>query len=562
MKLKKIPFLLIYILFCLSCAKQTMPTGGPKDSIPPKLISTLPKQKQLNFKGKEIIFAFTEDVAITNPKEQIIITPSINKEFDAVAKNKTVTFTFQGNLKDSTTYSINFRDAVKDITEKNPVANLKFAFSTGPYIDSLSIDGTTTDLLKDKPYKDATVALYQNQDTFKIFKHKPVYLTRSDNTGAFKFENLKNGVYYIYAFDDKNRNLVVDSKNESYAFLSDTIALTKNIHRVKLPLVRLDARPLKVTSAKPYNNYYNIRVSKSLTKYEIKVDPDSVTAITSFGDDKSNVKIFNTFPTNPDSIKIIFHATDSIQNEIDSTLYVKFSKKESKPEKFTMKLDPIAIPEQTGELQVRLSFNKPIKTINYDSILFRPDSASFINFDDQNFSWDFNTNTATITKKIDKRYFAPAAPTDQLQRKSPRKNKDDIKNTLYLGEAAFVSIDNDTSVMTKENAKVLRDEDTGIIRIAIKTSEKTFICQLLTADLKVVNTVINKKEFQFQNVKPAEYSIRVITDKNENGVWDPGNFNTHTEPEPVTFYRNEKNNDTRINVKANWDIGPLLITIR
>jgi len=560
MSLKKLPYFLLYALFCLSCAKQSVPSGGPKDTIPPKLISTIPPQNQLNFKGKELSFTFSENIAIVNPKEQIIIAPSINKEFDAVAKNKVVTFTFERDLSDTTTYSINFRDAVKDVTEKNAVVNLKFAFSTGPYIDSLSIDGTTSDLLRDKPLKDITVALYQNSDTFLIFKHKPVYMTKTNEAGAFKLENLKNGLYYIYAFDDKNRNLIVDSKNESYAFLADTLRLAKNITKLKLTLVRLDARPLKITSAKPYSNYFNIRVSKSLTNYNLKVDPDTTTAISCFGDDNSNVRIYNTFPTTLDSIKVKFHASDSIQNQVDSTLYIKFSKKEPKLEKFDMTLDPVTVSDKTGNFQTKIIFNKPIATINFDSIFFRPDSVTIVPFTDQDITWDFDTNTATITKKLDKKYFT-LEPTAQSPQKQPlKKGKRSITNLLYLGRSAFISIDRDTSKAATVDTKVLRDEDTGIIRITIKTSEPNFVCQLLTADFKVVNSTANKTQFQFQNIKPGEYSIRLIADKNGNGKWDPGNFNTRTEPEPVTFYHNEKNKDTKISVKANWDIGPLLIT--
>jgi len=560
MKLKKLPCFLLYTLFCLSCAKQGVPSGGPKDSIPPKLISTSPPKNQLNFRGKELVFTFSENIAIANPKEQIIVTPSVNKEFDATAKNKVVTFTFERQLADSTTYTINFRDAVKDITEKNPVVNLKFAFSTGPYIDSLSIDGTTTELLRDKPLKEITVALYQNPDTFKIFKHKPIYITKTNEAGAFKLENLKNGVYYIYAFDDKNRNLLVDSKNESYAFLTDTLKLSKNIRNLKLALVRLDARALKITSAKPYSNYFNIRVSKSLTNYQLKVDPDTVAAITCFGDDKSNVRIYNTFPATLDSIKVKFHATDSIQNQVDSTLYIKFSKKEAKLEKFDTKLDPVTIPEKTGDLQTKITFNKPVATINFDSIFFQPDSVTIIPITEQNMTWDFNTNTVTIIKKIDKKHLISEPSEPRPQRQSPPKMKPKVTPFFYLGKSAFISIDRDTSKTIKADTKILREEDTGIIRVTIKTSEPNFICQLLTPDLKVVSSVINKTQFQFPNIKPAEYSIRLIADKNGNGIWDPGNFNNRIEPEPVTFYHNEKNKDTKISVKANWDIGPLLIT--
>jgi hypothetical protein len=54
---------------------------------------------------------------------------------------------------------------------------LKLAFSTGTYLDSLSIEGTAYDLLKNVDSKEATVALYQ-LDTFDIFKHKPIYVTK------------------------------------------------------------------------------------------------------------------------------------------------------------------------------------------------------------------------------------------------------------------------------------------------------------------------------------------------------------------------------------------------
>ncbi len=53
---------------------------------------------------------------------------------------------------------------------------------------------------------------------------RPIYLTKSDDKGRYSIENLKPGVYHIYAVEDKNRNLFADSKNESYGYLVDTIA--------------------------------------------------------------------------------------------------------------------------------------------------------------------------------------------------------------------------------------------------------------------------------------------------------------------------------------------------
>jgi len=567
MNVRKLLCFLIYLLFCISCAKQGIPSGGPKDSIPPSLISSIPKQKQLNFKQKEIQLVFSEVVFVNNPKEQIIITPSVGKDFDATAKNKVVTFKFDKDLKDSTTYTLSFRDAIKDITEKNSAQNLKLAFSTGPYIDSLSIEGKVLDLLKEKEAKDITVALYQNADTFNIFKNKPAYLTRTDSKGFYKIENLKNGNYYIYAFDDKNRNLFVDSKNESYGFISQKLELTtKAIKNISIPIVRLDSRALKLTGAKPYNNYFNIRTSKNMVNYSVKSDSDSSSLITSFGDDLSTVKVYNTLKDDVDSLKIHFHAQDSIENQVDSTLYLKFSKKEVKPEKFTMRIETNSIEANTGILTIKMSFNKPIAEIDFDSIFFQPDSTVTINFTEQDLNWDFTKNILSIKKKIDKSYFLKEIPVTQKKVTQPQKNqkpgstKPIVKNNLILGQAAFISIDSDSSKYTKQIPKILREEDTGILRVTIKTSEKNFICQLLTSDFKVYDFITNKSEIIFQNVPPANYMIRFIADKNGNGKWDPGNFFKKIEPEPVSFFKNQKNKDPLINLKANWDIGPMLIT--
>src|SRR5688500_9616133 len=120
MKIRKQTHWLFYPLFLLACARQTTPTGGPKDSIPPQLVSSYPKQAATNFKEKTVELTFDEDVALNNPKEQLIITPALAKDPVIKTKKEKVTITFEEDLKDSSTYSINFRESIQDITEKNP----------------------------------------------------------------------------------------------------------------------------------------------------------------------------------------------------------------------------------------------------------------------------------------------------------------------------------------------------------------------------------------------------------------------------------------------------------
>jgi hypothetical protein len=224
MKHKWIFILLATVLLLQQCAKQTAPTGGPKDAIPPQLVRSNPEKKGVNFKGNEIELTFDELIQLNNPREQLIITPSIGKKFELTAKKNRVTLELNAPLQENTTYNINFRESIQDLTEKNP-AKIKLAFSTGSYIDSLSVTGFVIDLLTDLRVKNYTVALVQATDTFNIFKHPASWISLTDDAGKFSIENLKPGSYFLYAFEDRNKNLIVDSKTEKYGFKSENINL-------------------------------------------------------------------------------------------------------------------------------------------------------------------------------------------------------------------------------------------------------------------------------------------------------------------------------------------------
>src|SRR5688572_22817093 len=125
MHLKRHIHWLFYGLFVLGCARQTSPTGGPKDSIPPNLVQSNPENGQTNFNSQQIELIFNEAIILNNPKDQIIITPDIRKEYDINAKKNRVVIKLTSELQDTTTYALNFREAIQDITEKNSPRALK-----------------------------------------------------------------------------------------------------------------------------------------------------------------------------------------------------------------------------------------------------------------------------------------------------------------------------------------------------------------------------------------------------------------------------------------------------
>ena len=56
------------------------------------------------------------------------------------------------------------------------------------------------------------------------------------------------------------------------------------------------------------------------------------------------------------------------------------------------------------------------------------------------------------------------------------------------------------------------------------------------------------REYEFKNLKPSRFMIRIIYDDNGNQKWDTGNFLQNIQPEGVYYVK------TIIDAKANWEV--------
>ena len=110
------------------CASINNPEGGPKDETPPKLVSSNPKDQQLNVKTNIITLDFDEEVQQNNLTKELLITPNLENKFKVRSDNNQLQLVFDKPLQDSTTYIFNFRKGIQDITEKNVAQDLKLAF--------------------------------------------------------------------------------------------------------------------------------------------------------------------------------------------------------------------------------------------------------------------------------------------------------------------------------------------------------------------------------------------------------------------------------------------------
>jgi uncharacterized protein (DUF2141 family) len=548
MKTRWILLLFTISLLTQKCAKQTAPTGGPKDENPPVLVRSNPKHKEVNFNGSQLNLVFNELVQLNNPREKIIITPGIGKKFEVVANKNKVTLSFNSELKNNTTYTINFRESIQDITEKNP-ASVKLAFSTGSYIDSLAINGTVRDILTSKNATNYTVALIEASDTFNIFKHSGMWVTQADKKGRFSIENLKPGDYFLYAFDDRNKNLIVDSKSEKFGFIKENINLTGGIDSLKIDVFKLDMSALKLLSARQTFAYFNLRFSKSLVNYNLASTDKSITILSTLEPDLTTLKIYNTIPDR-DSLAVHLQAQDSLDQKIDTLVYIKFPKKESTKDNFALKFENADIFESKSLFTANISFSKPVAQFNPDSILLQIDSVTTLPLTNNDASWNQNLTRLTLSRKIELKKETSTKPT-------PVKKKQE-KIKLLLRKGAFISIENDSLKTSENQVKIIKPEDFGLIITKVETNED-FTLQLLDKSGKIIQQAHNIKNYIFENVPPGNYQLRILIDPNKNQKWDPGNYFQKRLAEPVIYYTNPKAGKD-IFLKANWQVGDLLIS--
>ena len=223
MKIKNFGAFVLYSL-CLtafgfafvSCARIVTPKGGEKDVQPPSFVSSSPERNAINFKGNRIEINFDEYIALDNATDKLIVSPPLKNKPVIGSKLKTLYIKDLDSLAENTTYIFDFGDAVIDFTEGNRLNHFSFAFSTGNHIDTLNYEGIIYNAYTLKPEQAKYVALYSDTNRQYIKEKLPDYITKSDSSGRFYFQNIKEGDYLVLAFDDQNRNMLYDLNTEGF----------------------------------------------------------------------------------------------------------------------------------------------------------------------------------------------------------------------------------------------------------------------------------------------------------------------------------------------------------
>nr|WP_236021350.1 Ig-like domain-containing domain [Algoriphagus oliviformis] len=526
------------IILLASCAKQSTPTGGPRDEDPPILQQANPTDQSLNTKPETITLTFDEYVKLENPSKGIVITPRINKdEVEFTALKNVVTVKLNQELEDSTTYVFDFQKSVVDISEENPAENLKIVFSTGNSIDSLSLSGKVNFYFpaSKTDFKDVLVGIYPVGDTTDVLTAQPYYLSQVDTAGNFTITNIKNGKYMAYAWKDANGTLKAEHKSEDYDFVLDTLHLNENIPGLTFNLSKADITPIRILRSATFGQNYDIVLSRPAVS--TKLENEQLGNRYFYTSNDTRIRIYSD-EAQSDSIPFQVTLSDSVGFSKDSLIWAKFPESERTPEKLTVSAN--SGKNFFQNLEAELKFNKPLKSVNTDSLYIAYDTASVIPITREMMSLPDSSRRDILHI----RFSVPDSLSQEIF-------------TVKAADSTFTDVENqiNETSLTANYRKLKREGLADEISGAITGAQPPFIVQLVNSKNELAHEQFldSSTTFSFKMVEPGTFKIRVIEDLNGNKRWDPSNFTERRLAERVFYFSNAEGQPNLV-IRSGWSL--------
>ena len=557
-------FFFVVTSFLIGCAQMSPLTGGYKDTIPPNLIASIPPENSTNVNPNQFYFAFDELIDASKLQESIIISPFYSGKKEVKYKKNEVSISLDTLFDDNTTYIINFAGGISDVTEGNDLSNAKLIFSTGEYIDSASISGVIYNPNENKRVEGALVGLYQNVDSLDLFHKKPIYFTFSDESGKYEINNVKPDKYTIYAFMDENKSFIAEFKNEAFGFYENTVEVNNKTRKIKLNLNKEDLSELRLIRNRSRGNVYEIIYSKKLEKIRLVEDLNLKYSL----NDNKNVIIYKN-PMVTDSLLVIIEAFDLSGNTSKDSIYVTFNDENEYKEEFNYTFNSYFKKELEDTINFSINLNKPVlnKDLNYRFVLDTikiPDSLYFFKLSKELNSFEglfkLNQNISSLFLDNHQNIYSKNLNNDSLinllNRYYQGINRNKISFMIEKGEV--FSIEGDTLDRIKQDFTFNDSDFYGQINGTVfdTLGRKSLVTELISIDFKRVynNRDVNPK-FNFINIPPGKYYLRIYNDINNNNTVDVGSILYKNPGEDIIYNENE------IEIRSNWVIEDFIFNV-
>jgi len=264
-------YLFIFCGFLLiTCAEVAGPPGGPRDETAPAVVSTIPLSNNVNTPiDNRITVSFSERIDPKTIAGTIFITPRPDGELEYSWKKNSLVISLPDSFKENTTYVVTVGTTVRDLRRNRLEESYSFAFSTGERIDEGNVNGSV--FQKNKPVAGITVGLYDSSIVDSLLfldSLYPPYLTQSSKNGEFEFNYLPDGKYLVLAYDDKNKNQLLNYPSEKFGLTDRFVVIgeKKQLPAININMTSIDTTSLSIisTTITP-DNLVKVRLSRNVS---------------------------------------------------------------------------------------------------------------------------------------------------------------------------------------------------------------------------------------------------------------------------------------------------------
>ncbi len=578
------------------------PDGGWYDDTPPRVVGATPTDGGTAVKANKVTIDFNEYIKLENANEKVIVSPPQIEQAEIKAAGKRIIIELKDTLKEHTTYTIDFSDAITDNNEGNPMGNYTYSFSTGDHIDTLEVAGYVLNAEDLEPVKGILVGLQPYDSPDSIFHKEPMMrVSRTNGSGRFTVKGVAPGSYRAFALNDADGDYVFGQKSEMIAYSRDSIVPSwmpdtrrDTIWRDSLHIANIVPTPY--THFLPDNLtllcFQEPQTDRFLLKSE-RAQPEKISLYFTYGHDSlpavrgldfnadsafvveyslkrdtvhywlRDTALVNrdtlTMETRymmTDTLGMLEEHTDTLafipkvlfakrQKELEKELE-KWQKEQERKKKRGLPYDSVMPPKM---LQLKVTPGSqitPLQTLRIETI------EPLLSCD---------TSMVHLYSKVDTLWYPSPLELRQLSVRSYELTADWQEKTEYsleIDSAAFVNIYGQVCKATKMGIKVANPDDFSTLEVTVGGAPITdadtlavVVVQLLDGTGKMLSqqAADGSGKTKFLYVKPGTYYLSAFCDMNGNGQWDTGIYDEDLQPEPVFYYNEE------VECKAKWDVS-------
>lgn len=595
--MKQLLYLVFLFLLATACANPgSGPDGGPYDEELPYVVSTTPASGDSGVKGRRVTLQFNEFIKLENASEKVTVSPPQIEMPDILTSGKRITVTLNDSLRPNTTYTIDFSDAIEDNNEGNPMGNYTFFFSTGRTVDTLEVGGHVLAAEDLEPIKGILVGLHSDT-TDSAFRTRPFdRVARTDGSGRFSIKGVAPGRYRIYALNDGDGDFRFTQKSEMIAFGRESIS-PSFFQDTRYDTLWRDTVHYDTIVARPFTHFTpddvvlrafkEVNPVRHLLKTEYPVPEQFTIFFTAPSTHVPEVRGLNF-----DASKLLprissgndtltFWVADTLLVRQDTlTLALTYEESNDSTLELSLRTD-------TLELSPKLTWAKRDKQRQEEWEEWEKNREKALKNDRP-----FNEEPPTVWIKLTPRIERPLAPdqnpvlvideplarfdtsgvhlrliVDSTETEAPYlleplpgrdfsfrlmgEWRPGQQYVIVVDSAAMTSVFGHRNRRVEQKFNIAKDDEFGSFFVNVQglDGDTTAIVELLDGRGKVVRRCrAPQGRADFFYLKPGDYYLRLLLDRDGDGMWTTGEFETGLPPEEVYY------NPVKFNVRARWDI--------